>query len=302
MTAQELKLTEDTQIATSDPGEILMNAPLLAQIDAMAKRMATAKATIPQHLAGNQGDCWAVIMQALQWGMNPFVVAQKTHVVNGSLGYEAQLVNAVVKSSGAISGAFKYEYRGDGESLECRVGAVLKGEENITWNEWLMLSSVKVRNSPLWKTNQKQQMGYLQVKNWTRLYAPEALLGIYTTDELRDQPPSEREVGPRASELTEELRQSAQPAAAAATAEAEPAADIAEGEVIEDAPPASTVAEMTALINGAPDLAALSHAHTTVKAFLDQEGNDQYLRELTDTFKTRKAKLEAEQPAQEPVF
>jgi hypothetical protein len=37
-------------------------------------------------------------MQAAQWGMNPFAVAQKTHVVNGTLGYEAQLVNAVVSS------------------------------------------------------------------------------------------------------------------------------------------------------------------------------------------------------------
>ena len=40
--------------------------------------------------------------------MNPFAVAQKTHVVNGSLGYEAQLVNAVVQASGAIDGRFHY--------------------------------------------------------------------------------------------------------------------------------------------------------------------------------------------------
>ncbi|SPX63869.1 Uncharacterised protein [Leclercia adecarboxylata] len=36
----------------------------------------------------------AIIMQAMQWGMNPYAVAQKTHLVNGVLGYEAQLVNA----------------------------------------------------------------------------------------------------------------------------------------------------------------------------------------------------------------
>ena len=39
--------------------------------------------------------CMAVTLQALQWNMSPFAVAQKTHLVNGTLGYEAQLVNAV---------------------------------------------------------------------------------------------------------------------------------------------------------------------------------------------------------------
>jgi hypothetical protein len=43
----------------------------------------------------------AIVMQAMQWGMNPYAVAQKTHLVNGVLGYEAQLVNAVIASSSA---------------------------------------------------------------------------------------------------------------------------------------------------------------------------------------------------------
>lgn len=52
-------------------------------------------------------------MQAMQWGMNPYAVAQKTHLVNGVLGYEAQLVNAVIASSSAIHGRFHYRYGGD---------------------------------------------------------------------------------------------------------------------------------------------------------------------------------------------
>ena len=40
------------------------------------------------------------------------------------------------------------------------------------------------KNSPLWKTNPKQQLGYLQVKNWARLYCPGAILGVYTPDEF----------------------------------------------------------------------------------------------------------------------
>lgn len=146
----------------------------------MAEALSNSALSIPKELKGNLGDCLAIVTQAMIWGLNPFSVAQKAHVINGKLGYEAQLVNAVVMQSGAIVGSFHYEYNGD----SCRVGAVLRGEKSITWGEWLSASTVTTRNSPLWKTNPKQQMGYLQVKNWARSYTPGALLGIYSDDEL----------------------------------------------------------------------------------------------------------------------
>lgn len=147
----------------------------------MAEALANSALSVPKELKGNIGDCLAIVTQAMIWGLNPFSVAQKAHVINGKLGYEAQLVNAVVMQSGAIKGSFHYEFR---DSDECRVGAVLRGESAITWGEWLKASTVTTKNSPLWKTNPKQQMGYLQVKNWARAYCPGALLGIYTADEL----------------------------------------------------------------------------------------------------------------------
>ena len=150
----------------------------------MAEALANSALSVPKELKGNIGDCLAIVTQAMIWGLNPFAVAQKAHVINGKLGYEAQLVNAVVMQSGAIRGSFSYEYEGD----RCRVGAVLRGDTAITWGEWLSAASVQVKNSPLWKANPKQQMGYLQVKNWARAYCPGALLGIYSTDELEAMP------------------------------------------------------------------------------------------------------------------
>lgn len=150
----------------------------------VAEIMAAGRATVPKHLQNNVPDCLAVTMQAMTWGMSPFVVAQKTHLVNGTLGYEAQLVNAVVQASGSISGRFHYEYEGKSPNLLCRVGAVLRGEAEITWGNWLNEKDVTTKNSPLWKTNPAQQLGYLQVKNWSRLYTPGSILGVYTPDEI----------------------------------------------------------------------------------------------------------------------
>lgn len=168
-------------------GSLMMDVATMQSLMKVADLMASGKSTVPAHLQKNPADCMAVVMQAMQWGLNPFAVAQKTHIVSGTLGYEAQLVNAVVQTSGTIQGRFHYEFKGTPGSIECRVGAVIKGEAEITWGEWLSEAKVTTKNSPLWKTNPRQQMGYLQVKNWARLYCPGAILGVYSPDEF-DQP------------------------------------------------------------------------------------------------------------------
>jgi hypothetical protein len=182
-----LKIQETNGALPVSAAELVRNPSMMEQFNALASVMAGSKVTVPKHLQGSTGDCFAIVLQAAQWGMSPFSVAQKTHLVNGVLGYEAQLVNAVIQTSGAITGRFHYEYTGEGETLACRVGAIIRGESELVWSEWLTARSVSTKNSPLWKTNPKQQMGYLQVKNWARLYCPGAILGVYSEDELPEQ-------------------------------------------------------------------------------------------------------------------
>lgn len=164
----------------------MLDGNYLDRIYRIAESLANSKLSVPEHLRGNVGDCMAIVTQAMLWNMNPFAVAQKTHIVSGRLGYEAQLVNAVLQNSGAVRGLPHYDYKGEGNALECRVGFVPRGGTQPVWNEFLKISDVTTKNSPLWKTNPKQQLGYLQVKNWARAYCPGAILGVYTTDELAD--------------------------------------------------------------------------------------------------------------------
>lgn len=202
LATHELNVIQDSRTSSL---ALITNDGNMQRLMSLAKLMSSSKVTVPKHLQGSEGDCMAIIIQATNWGMNPFAVAQKTHIVNGTLGYEAQLVNAVIGASGAIHGAFEYEYRGDGGAMECRVGAVLRGKSAITWGEWLCVSLVTTKNSPLWKTNPKQQLGYLQVKNWARAYAPGAILGVYTTDELDTTGLPPKDVTPPKSDAPEPI-------------------------------------------------------------------------------------------------
>ncbi|NMG64340.1 hypothetical protein GPA19_05195 [Azoarcus indigens] len=206
----------ETDAITSN--SLIMSAENMGLMMNFAKIMATGRVTVPQELR-NEGDCLAITMQAMMWGMNPFAVAQKTHVVSGKLGYEAQLVNAVINKSGVtrdrmhfewfgpwekVLGKFdvrkgdKGEYRvpnwkpADEEGCGVRAWATLKGESEARELE-LLLTQARTRNSTLWADDPRQQLAYLAQKRWCRLYAPDVLLGVYTADELTE--PVERDMG-----------------------------------------------------------------------------------------------------------
>ena len=174
-------------IAVKGSNDLVLNADNRSALVELSGMMAQAQGAVPAWLIGNQGGCFAIAMQAASWNMNPFIVAQKSFQIKGNIGYEAQLVNAVVCASGSITSRFKYDFVGDWASKQnagVRVGAILLGEREITWGHIHYLADVAVKNSPLWKTNPQQQIGYLATKNWARMYTPDALLGVYSKDEL----------------------------------------------------------------------------------------------------------------------
>jgi len=158
--------------------------------------------------------------------MNPYAVAQKTHLINGVLGYEAQLVNAVITSMAPTKDRLHYDWFGPWENVigkfvektsqkgnkyiapnwtmadekgcGVRVWATLKGEDEPRILE-LLLSQAQVRNSTLWGSDPKQQLAYLGVKRWARLYCPDVILGVYTPDEFEPTQRAERDVTPARS-------------------------------------------------------------------------------------------------------
>lgn len=223
---------QDFPLMATSSAALILDERSMDRMYKLAEIMAKGKSTIPDHLKNNVGDCMAIVMQAIQWKMNPYAVAQKTHTVNGTLGYEAQLVNAVISTSGATIGRFNYEWYGpweriigktrvcdapakgkpgekdykkayqyrvpdygmaDENGLGVRVWATLKSEDEPRFLE-LLLVQASVRNSPLWATDPKQQLAYLAVKRWSRLYAPDVILGVYTPDELDDGRPMMKDI------------------------------------------------------------------------------------------------------------
>ena len=163
-----------------------------------ARMMAISSVAVPKHLRGNPGACLAVVIQAIEWRLSPYAVANKSYSVNDRLAFESQLIQAVILQRAPIEGRLKVEYTGEGEQRVCRVWATLQNGDVVDYTS-PPRGHITPQNSPLWKSDPDQQQFYYSARSLCRRHFPDVLLGIYARDELEDSP----RIGPdRARDVT----------------------------------------------------------------------------------------------------
>lgn len=181
----------------------------LAEVVKFAEVMCRADIALPKHLRGNAGACMAVALQAMEWELSPFAVASKSYAVNGAIAYEAQLIAAVVNTRSGIKGRLRYRYEGTGGEMTCTVTGILDGDECEYTTP--PIGSITVKNSPLWKSDPQQQLGYFAARSWARRHCPEVILGVYDRDEAEQfrGPDNAKDVTPESPVMARLRAQSA---------------------------------------------------------------------------------------------
>jgi hypothetical protein len=186
------------------------------QVMEFSKAMSTCRAGIPAWLRGSVGDCLMICTRALRWGMDPFFVAEKSYVMQSKsgevrVGWESQLVHAVIEALAPIKGRLRHRFEGDGDDTVCIVWATFKGED--TPHEYTSVSLGKrikdigkndkgnFRGSPNWLTKPRVQLFYDASRDWARINCPDVLAGVYTRDELPDHEPVDVTPEPSKTEL-----------------------------------------------------------------------------------------------------
>lgn len=158
----------------------------LAELMDFAQLMAKAGPMIGKAFRNNPGACVAITMQSMSWGMSPFAVSQKAYVTNDSVAYEAQLVTAVINAHAPIVERPQYEFTGEGTKRRCAITATLRGDTKPSVYTSPEVGQITTKNSPLWKTDQDQQLGYYSIRAWARRYCPEIIMGVYTPEEMQE--------------------------------------------------------------------------------------------------------------------
>lgn len=210
---QEQSTTLPQAQQPDNAGRLILDSDSMGSMMKLAEFMAKGKISIPEKYKGNAPDCLAVIMQSVQWKMNPYSVIQKTYPIKGKMGYEGQLVHAVIIANAPIQGRLHFEWQGDWEKIKGKfetkdgengkyyvkkwsdadekglsviVSGTLIGETEPRVRK-VELSQVAIRNSPQWIYDPEQQITYLGVLKWSRINTPEVIMGVYTPDELGEQ-------------------------------------------------------------------------------------------------------------------
>lgn len=156
-----------------------------------AKLMSVSGICIPKHLRGEPGACLAICMQAVEWRMSPYAVANKSYAVNDRIAYESQLIHAVIEQRAPLVGRLRATYDGEGPTRRCIITGHIKGEAEPLVFTSSPFAKINPKNSPLWQTKPDLQLFYNASRDWARMYFPDLILGVVSSDEVqaRELPP-----------------------------------------------------------------------------------------------------------------
>lgn len=160
-----------------------------AQLVDYANWMSKAREAVPAHLLSNVGACLAVIEIANKFNYPAYMVARQTYIVNNMLTFMGQFIMAVINDFCPLQRRLQFRFEGDGATLRVIVTGHFKGEVDPVEYTSPTFAEIKVRNSPLWATDPKQQFRYFGARRWQSAYWPEGLFGIYSPDDIMDAEP-----------------------------------------------------------------------------------------------------------------
>lgn len=226
-------MTDKTETTTPMEMQLNPNSPrerevmLVEREFSMLQRKAKVLASstiVPKDYINNIANCMIAMEMANRLGAGELEVMQNLHIIHGRPSFSASYLIAQVNASGILKGRLKFKMTGerDKDTWGCiaygtcaETGDILEGTEvtiSLAKKEgWYQKSGSK------WQTMPEQMLQYRAASFWSRINAPDATMGMHTTDEVREI--SEREVnveyaveeGGKASDLTEQVKAKRKP-------------------------------------------------------------------------------------------
>lgn len=149
-------------------------------------------ALVPEAYKGKVEDCFVACQMALRLQIEPMMVLQNVYVVKGRPGMEAKLAIALVNARGPFLGPIDYDLEGEGDSRKCTAFATLRKSGRVCKMS-VSIQTAKdngwYRKDGSWEKLPELMLRYRSAAFLIRVYAPEVLLGMQTTDELKDVAP-----------------------------------------------------------------------------------------------------------------
>lgn len=182
-------MEDNKKLTLIQPGEPAGNVSIFSTIEKfeLAQRVASVFADsdmVPAHYRGKTSNVLIAMNMADRMGLDPFMVMGKTYIIKGKIGIEATLAIALINSSGQFE-PLKYKF--NEAKTECFAYAKFIQTGEIYEGSTVSLKMAKDEGwGAKWRTLPELMLQYRSAVFFARVYCPEAIMGLYTRDELID--------------------------------------------------------------------------------------------------------------------
>lgn len=155
-------------------------------------QMYAGSAMVPEHYRGKPHDCFIACEMAFRLRVAVFAYMQLSYIVHGKPGIEAKLAVAMLNTSGKIKGRISYKLEGSIKNKDraCTASAIDAdtGEIVSATIDWAMVEAEgwASKSGSKWKSMPDVMFHYRSATFLIRLFYPEVMMGMRTTDELED--------------------------------------------------------------------------------------------------------------------
>lgn len=186
---------ETNQIAPRPAQNVTLADGIFSSYDAfeLGQRMAKALSTgtiVPKDYQGNLGNCMIAVEIAARLHTSPLLVMQNLYIISGRPAWSTQYVVAMIEATKRYRTSLRYELTGKGETLACYAWAERQDGSRDT-GPTITMQMAKAegwlgKTGSKWQTMPEVMIRYRAASFFGRLYCPDALLGIYSVDEVRE--------------------------------------------------------------------------------------------------------------------
>jgi hypothetical protein len=183
-------VNNNTELTTTEP---VNNGPIFAPAQfEHAQRIAKVLSSsdlVPTQYKNNVANTLVALEMANRMGASPLMVMQNLHIIHGRPSWGSSFIIASLNSCGRFT-----TLRFQGDANKCKAVATDKATGEVLEGPTVSLEMAKAEGwldkaGSKWKTMPELMLKYRAAAFFGRLYAPEVLMGMQTSEEVIDITP-----------------------------------------------------------------------------------------------------------------
>jgi len=168
---------------------LFLDASSFDHAQRVAKMLSMSDLTPPQ-FKNNIQNCLIALELSSRLGCSPLATMQNLNIIHGRPSWSSQFIIACLNSCGKFS-PLRFEMSGQGDDLACRAVATDLNTGERVEGPTISIGMAKKEGwfqkpGTKWQTLPELMLHYRAASFFGRLYAPEILMGMQTSDELQD--------------------------------------------------------------------------------------------------------------------